>query len=261
MGAGKVIEQGNHDELMQLGGAYNNLIQAQQLNDSDESSEEVSPASASQTVKREASKSEDTSASSDFALMSPEVKKEGTPAKKTGFWKLLLRCLRLAKPDSPIIALGLSASIISGGIILGEAIVFGNLISVLNNTESPNFRNRADFFSLMFFILALIAFFSYSGNGCCFGVVSSHFVAKIQHISLASILRQDMQWFSGRSVSSLMTSLNSDAGQLACLSGVAIGTIFTVCVSVTGGIILAHVVAWKIAVVLLAAVPVMITAG
>ncbi|KAG9518990.1 multidrug resistance-like protein, partial [Aureobasidium melanogenum] len=261
MGAGKVIEQGNHDELMQLGGAYNNLIQAQQLNDSDESSEEVSPASASQIVKREASKSVDTSASSDSALMSPEAKKEETPAKKTGFWKLLLRCLRLAKPDSPIIALGLAASIISGGIILGEAIVFGNLISVLNNTDSPNFRNRADFFSLMFFILALIAFFSYSGNGCCFGIVSSHFVAKIQHISLASILRQDMQWFSGRSVSSLMTSLNSDAGQLACLSGVAIGTIFTVIVSVTGGIILAHVVAWKIAVVLLAAVPVMITAG
>lgn len=261
MGAGKVIEQGNHEELMQLRGAYNNLIQAQQLNDSNESSGEVSPASASQTVKRKVSKPENTSASSDSTLVSPETKKEDTPAKKVGFWRLLLRCLRLARSDSPIVALGLSASIISGGVILGEAIVFGNLISVLNNLDSPNFRDRADFFSLMFFILALIAFFSYSGNGCCFGVVSSHFIAKVQHISLASILRQDMQWFSGRSVSSLMTSLNSDAGQLACLSGVAIGTIFTVCVSVTGGIILAHVVAWKIAVVLLAAVPVMITAG
>ncbi|CAD0098441.1 unnamed protein product [Aureobasidium mustum] len=251
MGAGKVIEQGNHDELMQLGGAYNNLINAQQLNDSDESSGEISPASASQTIKRKVSQSKDTSASSESTMLSPEA----------GFWRLLLRCLRLAEPDSPIIALGLAGSIISGGIILGEAIVFGNLISVLNNLDSPNFRDRADFFSLMFFVLALIAFFSYSGNGCCFGIVSSHFVAKIQHISLTSILRQDMQWFSGRSVSSLMTSLNSDAGQLACLSGVAIGTIFTVCVSVTGGIILAHVVAWKIAVVLLAAVPVMITAG
>jgi len=172
-----------------------------------------------------------------------------------------LRCLRLAKPDSLIIALGLAASIISGGIILGEAIVFGNLISVLNDLENPDFRGRADFFSLMFFILALIALFSYVGNGCCFGIVSSHFVAKIQHISLVSILRQDMQWFSGHSVPSIMSSLNSDAAQLACLSGVAIGTICTVCVSVTGGIILAHVVAWKIAVVLLAAVPVMIMAG
>ncbi|KAI4717990.1 multidrug resistance-like protein [Aureobasidium sp. EXF-10727] len=254
MGAGKVIEQGNHDELMQLGGAYNNLIQAQQLNDSDESSGEGTPAT-SQTTIRKKSESENMSAITGSETTTPEAKKTDTPAKKAGVLKLLLRS------DSPIVALGLAASIISGGIILGEAIVFGNLISVLNDLESPNFRDRADFFSLMFFIIALIAFFSYAGNGCCFGVVSSHFVAKVQHISLASILRQDMQWFSGQSVSSLMSSLNSDAGQLACLSGVAIGTIFTVCVSVTGGIILAHVVAWKIAVVLLAAVPVMVMAG
>ncbi|KAI5198323.1 multidrug resistance-like protein [Aureobasidium subglaciale] len=258
MGAGKVIEQGNHDELMQLGGAYSNLIQAQQLKDTDDSSEEVSPASISQ---ESVLKPEGNSASSEPETPSAETKPTEKPAKKAGFWKLLLRCLRLAKSDSPIISLGLTASIISGGIILGEAIVFGNLISVLNDLESPDYRERADFFSLMFFIIALIAFFSYAINGCCFGVVSSHFIAKVQHISLVSILRQDMQWFSGRSVSSLMSSLNSDAGQLACLSGVAIGTIFTVCVSITGGIILAHVVAWKIAVVLLAAVPVMITAG
>ncbi|KAI5242365.1 multidrug resistance-like protein [Aureobasidium subglaciale] len=250
MGAGKVIEQGNHDELMQLDGAYSNLIRAQQLNDTDDSSAEESVL-----------KPKDGSASSDPETPLTETKPKEKPAKKQGFWQLLLRCLRLANPDSPIIALGLTASIISGGIILGEAIVFGNLISVLNDLESPNFRDRADFFSLMFFIIAMIAFFSYALNGCCFGVVSSHFIAKVQHISLVSILRQDMQWFSGRSVSSLMSSLNSDAGQLACLSGVAIGTIFTVCVSITGGIILAHVVAWKIAVVLLAAVPVMVMAG
>jgi ATP-binding cassette subfamily B (MDR/TAP) protein 1 len=261
MGAGKVIEQGNHDELMQLEGAYYNLIQAQQLNDSDESSGEVSPATTTKSSQQKSSDTDDTPTISDAEAVSPEAKKKDKPVKKAGFWKLLLRCLRLAKPDSPIIALGLAASIISGGIILGEAIVFGNLISVLNDLESPDFRGRADFFSLMFFILALIALFSYAGNGCCFGIVSSHFVAKIQHISLVSILRQDMQWFSGHSVPSIMSSLNSDAAQLACLSGVAIGTICTVCVSVTGGIILAHVVAWKIAVVLLAAVPVMIAAG
>jgi ATP-binding cassette subfamily B (MDR/TAP) protein 1 len=260
MGAGKVIEQGSHEELMQHDGAYRNLIQAQKLEYSDGPSTDTSPVS-SRDVVHKASKGEGLSNPTDSDASLPGIESEETPAKKAGFWKLLLRCLRLAKPDSPIIVLGLFASIVSGGIILGEAIVFGNLISVLNDLENPNFRERADFFSLMFFILALIALISYSGNGCAFGVVSSHFVAKVQHMSLVSILRQDQQWFSGRSVSSLMSSLNSDAGQLACLSGVAIGTVFTVCVSITGGIILAHVVAWEIAVVLLAAVPVMILAG
>lgn len=261
MGAGKVIEQGTHDELMRLEGAYSNLISAQQLDDTDDSSIEVSPASTDQGLERKTSKSNDAYASSDSEATSPAPSPKETTAKKAGFWKLLLRCLRMAKPDSPIIALGLTASVVSGGIILGESIIFGNLISVLNGLDSPNYRERADFFSLMFFIVALIAFISYSLNGCAFGIVSSRFIAKVQHISLVSILRQDMQWFSGRSVSSLMSSLNSDAGQLACLSGVAIGTIFTVCVSIIGGVVLAHVVAWKIAVVLLAAVPVMVMAG
>lgn len=261
MGAGKVIEQGNHEQLMQNDGAYKNLIQAQRLDDSDASSIEISPGSSSEELQEKAASFEETYVSSDSDTASPEVEKQETSSKKAGFWNLLFRCLRLAKPDSPLVIAGLAASIISGGIILGESVVFGNLVSILNNTESPNFRDRADFFSLMFFVLALIAFVSYSGSGSAFGIVSSHFVAKVQHVSLVSILRQDMQWFSGRSVSSLMSNLNSDAGQLACLSGVAIGTICTVAVSISGGIILAHAIAWKIAVVLLAAVPVMVLAG
>lgn len=58
-----------------------------------------------------------------------------------------------------------------------------------------------------------------------------------------------------------MLAFTKDPGDLSCLSGIALGTIFTVITSVFGGIILAHVVAWKIAVVLLAAVPLMVASG
>lgn len=58
-----------------------------------------------------------------------------------------------------------------------------------------------------------------------------------------------------------MSRLNSDSGSISGLSGVILGTVFSIATSVLGGIILAHIIAWKIAIVLLAAVPVMITAG
>jgi ABC-type bacteriocin/lantibiotic exporter with double-glycine peptidase domain len=58
-----------------------------------------------------------------------------------------------------------------------------------------------------------------------------------------------------------MSRLNSDSGSISGLSGVILGTIFSIVTSVLGGIILAHIVAWKIAIVLLAAVPVMLLAG
>jgi ABC-type bacteriocin/lantibiotic exporter with double-glycine peptidase domain len=52
-----------------------------------------------------------------------------------------------------------------------------------------------------------------------------------------------------------------DSGHLSGLSGVILGTFFSISTSVVGGIILSHIVAWKIAIVLLSAVPIMLLAG
>lgn len=58
-----------------------------------------------------------------------------------------------------------------------------------------------------------------------------------------------------------MAKLNMDSGHISGLSGIILGTFFSIATSVLGGMILAHIVAWRIAVVLLAAVPVMLLAG
>lgn len=58
-----------------------------------------------------------------------------------------------------------------------------------------------------------------------------------------------------------MAKLNMDSGHISGLSGVILGTFFTIATSVIGGMILAHMVAWRIAIVLLAAVPIMVLAG
>ena len=257
MANAKVLEQGSHSELMSQDGAYQSMINAQGIGQGLETS---STASGAQTPTLETSESDIAPKNEPATERKPEDDK--AEQKKLGLHNVLGRISRLNKENWPLVFLGLILSIVSGGIILGEAIIFGHLIQLLSTgINSDNYLGRADLFCLLFLILAIVAFFSYSGSGTSFGVVSARFIAKIQHISLDTILRQDIEWFSGQSVSSLMTSLQSDAGQLSCLSGVAVGTIFTVTTSVTGGIILAHVVAWKIAIVLLSAVPVMIAAG
>lgn len=74
---------------------------------------------------------------------------------------------------------------------------------------------------------------------------------------------QDIAWFSrpGHSHHALMAKLNMDSGHISGLSGIILGTFFSIATSVLGGMILAHIVAWRIAIVLLAAVPVMLLAG
>lgn len=58
-----------------------------------------------------------------------------------------------------------------------------------------------------------------------------------------------------------MAKINMDSGSISGLSGVILGTVLSIATSVLGGITMTHIVAWKIAIVLLAAVPVMVLAG
>ncbi|KAK3073494.1 hypothetical protein LTR53_004878 [Teratosphaeriaceae sp. CCFEE 6253] len=168
------------------------------------------------------------------------------------------------QPDSAIIAVGLIASMVSGGLLLGEAIIFGNLVSLLNGgIDAPEFQRRANFFCLMFFVVGCTGLVSWIACGTAFGAASTRSVGRIQRKVLRRLLHMDMQWYAapGRSVHSLMSAFTKDSGDLSCLSGPALGTIFTTLTSVLGGVVLALCVAWKIAIVLLAAVPVMIAAG
>lgn len=262
MSHGHVLEQGSHQELIALGGVYNSMVEAQALADTPDM--EIGPVLESPAPELvDPSEHVRPAVTNVAALSTEETLEERTQdRKKLGAGTILKRCMKLTRRHWPLLLLALSLSIVSGGIIVGEAITFGHVVQALNlESNSPGFLGRASFLCLMFFMLAIIALIAHCGSGTCFGIASSHFIAKVQHISLSNILRQDMPWFAGRSPHSLVASMSSDAAQLSCLSGVAIGTIFTVTTSISGGIILSHVVAWKIAIVLLSAVPVMIASG
>lgn len=257
MSLGTVIEEGTHEELVSRKGAYYELVKAQRLLGGSSSASSLS--SAKTRVEEDP---EHAGEKGDFEAVKQEVALDEDTISYSSK-QLLKRCLLISKPDWPIIALGLCASLVTGAIILGESIVFGNLINILNSKSEGIMQSRADFFSLIFFILALIALCAYTISGTAFGIVSERLIRRIRDRSLRTILRQDISWFQAPSHSpgALMSMLNMDTGHLSGLSGVILGTIFSVATSMIGGIVLAHVVAWKIAIVLLAAVPIMIVSG
>jgi ATP-binding cassette subfamily B (MDR/TAP) protein 1 len=256
---GAVIEEGQHEELVKAEGVYAGLIKAQRFDKQTSSSVESSATSSSEAIQKEpAEKLGACGVSSDAGpLVSIEPKQKNAA-------QLIRRCLHLSQNETPAIALGLLSSIVSGGIIIGEAIIFGNLVELLNDPlKSANLNSQVTFFCIMFFVLALIALIAHTSGGSAFGLVSENLVLRVRDVSFRTILTQDIAWFSrpGHSHHKLMSRLNMDSGHISGLSGVILGTFFSITSSIVGGMILAHIVAWKIAVVLLATIPIMLVAG
>ncbi|KAL5330004.1 hypothetical protein ACEPPN_003528 [Leptodophora sp. 'Broadleaf-Isolate-01'] len=237
MGKGKILEQGNHELLMSYDdGVYRQLIEAQKLTSDD--STDYSVSTKHKLALHETPESEDeieTQTSNTQELSSVEDKQLGTFA-------ILRRCLALSRSGIFLTALALLGSLTTGALILGESIVFGHLVELLNGFVPSA---QVNFYCLMFFVVALAALLGYVTSGSCFGIVSEHLVFRTRDISLRTILRQDMEWFlqPGRSPSALTSVVSMDTGHLSGLSGVIIGTIVvSALVSVVGGAILAHTI-------------------
>jgi ATP-binding cassette subfamily B (MDR/TAP) protein 1 len=255
MGKGKVLEQGSHESLMSnIGGAYYQLIDAQKF----------APDASSESffLDRNEAGVEKLAEEDMEVAISPSSSKEilFQSSKPFGTFTIINRCLALTRSKLFFTLLALLGSLATGGLILGESIIFGHVVQLLNSSVPSG---QVDFYCLMFFVVSLIALAGYVTSGSCFGLVSEHLIFRTRDLSLRTILRQDMEWFmqAGRSTSSLISVTSMDAGHLSGLSGVIIGTIVSALVSVVGGAILAFIVAWKIAIVLFATSPVVISAG
>ncbi|KAF4634117.1 hypothetical protein G7Y89_g3993 [Cudoniella acicularis] len=254
MGSGRILQQGNHEELMRnIDGPYQRLIAAQNFA-SDHASET--------SIERKITLTEETISEKEEEFTT-EIASPFSPSDKTktyGVFSVVKRCIFLSRAKFIFIILALIGSVLTGSLLLGESIIFGHLVPLLNS-NAPS--GQVNFYCLMFFIAALVALLGYIMSGSCFGIVSEYLILRTRDLSLRTILRQDMEWFlqPGRSTSSLVSVINMDSGHLSGLSGVTIGTVVSALVSVVGGAILAHVVAWKIAIVLFATSPIVLLSG
>ncbi|TAQ91642.1 hypothetical protein B7494_g91 [Chlorociboria aeruginascens] len=257
MGQGRVLEQGSHELLMKKeDGAYRQLINVQQFS-SEGFCKSVTLEDTDIIGTKDSLALEEAVLDID-APYSALPKTSKTVAYST--LSILQRCFALSQAKLTCTLLAFLGSSITGSLIIGESIIFGHLVQLLNGSVNSE---DVDFYCLMFFIVALAALAAYTTSGSFFGIASEHLIFRVRDISLQTILRQDMEWFlkPGRSTSSLASVISMDSGNLSSLSGVIIGTVISALVSVVGGAILAHVVAWKIAIVLFATAPIVILSG
>lgn len=178
---------------------------------------------------------------------------------------ILGRILSLVRLEYPYILLGLFTSAIMGGSYSGEAVLFGHVIEALNPQchSLSSVKSSGREFGLYFFILALIQFLAYSINGLVWGLVAERLLFRLRRVSFNAMLDQRLSWYDSRDEkpASMIASLSNDANNLGGVTGTVIGTIFCIFINLIAGISVSLAIAWRIAIVILALVPIILAAG
>ncbi|GIZ44163.1 hypothetical protein CKM354_000736900 [Cercospora kikuchii] len=289
MRSGKVVEQGSHAELIAKDDVYASMVRLQTVSQSQEADasnallggpeDEISSRSSSsdvidekavlreQSVASASSKEKTDQAGKDTATGDQQkdmAKDKPAKEKKRGVWSTIRGVGHLTRSQSTYLLVAFIAATIVGGSYSGEAVIFGHTISSFSACEEPSdIRSAGHFWGLLFFILAIIEFFANLTMGSLFGLVGENTLFKIRILSLRTLLGQDADWHQseGRDPAGLLSFITSDANALAGLTGTILGTLFSILINSVAGVALSLAIAWRIAIVLLACVPVLLGSG
>ena len=269
MHKGHILEQGTHSELMAKNGSYAELVRLQTMgsNPAKSSSDTISKSDMESLTDMDTEKSLSMDAEKGDMVASevavePEEEEPETPSKT--LWSLVKGYGPALRPHLLMIFVALLGSTAVGGAFSAEAVIFGNTVGSLNPCKSADsIRSRGEFYGLMFFVLAIIEFFANLISWAGFGWVSEKTVYSVRVLSFRSLMEQDLQWHQskGRTPAMLLSYITRDGNALAGLSGSVVGTLFSITVNLIAAIILTHIIAWRIALVCLALVPLLLGAG
>ncbi|KAL4898374.1 hypothetical protein BDV59DRAFT_197285 [Aspergillus ambiguus] len=282
MHKGHIVEQGNHASLMAKNGVYADLVNLQTIGATSHDNtaakvvdtsvkpthnpvtdhQKISASSLDPEKKTEVEISDDASRAVDSTESSDG--EMGPDKSSKSLWTLAKGYAPTLRPHLLFIFLALLGASIVGGAFSGEAVIFGNTVGSLNPCHTAaSIRSNGNFYGLMFFVLAIIEFFANIVSWSGFGWVSEKIVYTVRVLSFRSLFEQDLEWHQskGRSPALLLSYITRDGNALAGLSGSVIGTLFSITVNLIAAIILTHIIAWKIALVCLALVPLLLGAG
>ncbi|TQN63825.1 Leptomycin B resistance protein pmd1, partial [Colletotrichum shisoi] len=170
---GKTVEQGRHDELVALGGAYSNLVKAQSLSvsqnkeDSDEGSEDKSVKEIGQTLS--VARHNTAEAQSLLALQDRE---NYDLCKKTGLFHTIFK-VAWSTPDMQVwYCVVIVACVVGAGVFPGQALLLASITDIFTGTSPSEMVRKGNFISLMYVVMAVGCFLGYFAMGWSTNIIS-----------------------------------------------------------------------------------------
>lgn len=284
MSQGRIVEQGTHDELLEKRTAYYNLVEAQRISamkEEDNTLEKLAADEAEEhldksvSVKKEAAFQADPNADirnkldrtdSEKSISSVVLQRRAIdPGSHYSLWTLIKVVGSFNRKEVPLMLVGLVFSIIAGGGNPTQSVFFAKSILALSLPPSMygKLRHDANFWSLMYLMLAIIQFVAFCGQGIAFAICSERLVHRARDQAFRTMLRQDIAFFDKEenSAGALTSFLSTETTHLAGMSGTTLGTILVVSTTLIAAIVLSCSIGWKLALVCTATIPILLACG
>lgn len=275
MSQGRIVEQGSHDELLERKSAYYNLVEAQRISAANEekNAEEIAEIDESdeglvtslipeKEVSREKLERSNTGKSVSSAILES---RDSSSGRQYSLWTLIKLVGSFNKKEIHFMLVGLVFSIISGAGNPTQSVFFAEEIVALSLPRSmySKLRHDADFWSLMYLMLAFVQILSFGAQGVAFAYCSERLVHRVRDKAFRNMLRQDIAFFDKEenSAGALTSFLSTETTHLAGMSGVTLGTILVVCTTLIAAIALSCAISYKLALVCTATIPILLACG
>ncbi|KAK5681230.1 hypothetical protein LTS10_006992 [Elasticomyces elasticus] len=283
MSQGRIIEQGTHDALLELKAAYYNLVTAQAIAAQAQSKDEddmpvLDEKDANLTARTPGTEKAEFDYESDpndlelgrtktqqsvsSKIMAGRASQDST---KYSIWTLIRLVASFNKKEWHWMTIGLISSIINGAGNPVQAVFFAKSITALSLPPDryAELRTQTNFWSWMYFMLAMVQLVFFLLQGVAFAYCSERLVHRTRDMSFRVMLRQDIQFFDREenTAGALTSFLSTETTHLAGMSGVTLGTILQVVTTLVVCCVISLAIGWKLALVCIATIPVVLGCG
>ena len=274
---GEVIEQGSHQQLVDLRGAYSELVNAQTLQTGKATGTHLDVATDDQYASLSGNEGSDVAKIREtVSSQSPashglqdidHIQNTATGGddetldedKDIARKLSLLQCLAIIifkeqRHIWPLFFFGLVSSAAGGGLFPAQAVLFGSSIPTLQLSPGDRLVERGNFWALMYFVFSLGVLVCYLGVGFFWTVASFHATRFYRREYFDAMLNQDVVFFDtrGHGAAEMTSRLSMHPQRLQNLLSINLALIIVILVDIVSCFILAVSIGWKLGLVVIA---------
>ncbi|KAG5663582.1 hypothetical protein KAF25_001518 [Fusarium avenaceum] len=261
MSHGEIIEQGTHSELVLLDGSYAKLVQVQHLGqDLGDTQDQPPELDGDGETKGDL---DNILSILDSKAMTEALPEEPREVKDYSLIRGITIIFREQKSLWGVFIISFGCCLIAGLTYPALAMIFSRSVDAFN-LQGPELTDRGDFFSLMFFVLALANLVAYGVFGWVSNIQAQHIIKSYRYELFTNIVRQHISFFDDpqHTTGALVSRLSTEPQNMMELFSMNIGMVLVNIINVTSSCVLAIAIGWKLGLVLtFGALPSLLVAG